>query len=233
MPLPSGPFSVPDPLADAWDDMVRRNRRLQAGNDPYSGAAQDGTDGGDGDVTQALNQAQMPLADWLAMRTQQLVARDAGQGDVPPDSTDAIQDQSGQDVLLGGAAHDTISAATAGQKLTGRPGTPALVAGALNTIAGSPNTSAAVPGGTLRRGAGSDVRGDARIFGRHIGAHGSLDPPSGRSEVSVSGIQGEGVTLPPRVRVYNTPTGELDLELPDSIKIKGFTIQKKGTYVIR
>lgn len=33
--MPRGePFSVPDPLADEWDDMVRENRRLQAKNDP-------------------------------------------------------------------------------------------------------------------------------------------------------------------------------------------------------
>jgi hypothetical protein len=33
------PFSVPDPLADAWDEMVRVNRRLQAKNDPLAEVA--------------------------------------------------------------------------------------------------------------------------------------------------------------------------------------------------
>jgi len=28
MPLPRGPFSVPDPLADDWNDMVGQNRLL-------------------------------------------------------------------------------------------------------------------------------------------------------------------------------------------------------------
>jgi muramidase (phage lysozyme) len=36
--MPRGePFSVPDPLAGAWDAMVRLNRRLQAKNDPLGG----------------------------------------------------------------------------------------------------------------------------------------------------------------------------------------------------
>jgi len=33
---PGEPFSVPDPLGEAWDDMARRNRLRQAQNDPLS-----------------------------------------------------------------------------------------------------------------------------------------------------------------------------------------------------
>jgi len=226
MPYPTQPFSVPDPLADDWDDMLRRSRMLQAGNDPYFGAPPHGADGSDDDVSTALNQAQMPIADWQAMRAQQLAARQAGD--------DAIFARSGQDVLQGGAGSDTISAAgPPRQKLTGRPGTAALVAGALNTIAGAPNTSAPVPGGVLRRGAGSAVRGDASILGRHLGAHGFLDPPTGKPEVSVSGLEGEGVILPSHVRVFNTPSGELDIELPAAVKLNRYvTLRPKGTYSI-
>jgi hypothetical protein len=33
---PDEPFSVPDPLGDAWDEMVRENQALQAKNDPLA-----------------------------------------------------------------------------------------------------------------------------------------------------------------------------------------------------
>jgi hypothetical protein len=47
------PFSVPDDLADGWDDMVRRNRLIQALNDPDGGG-----NAGDAPPTEA------PVADY-------------------------------------------------------------------------------------------------------------------------------------------------------------------------
>lgn len=37
--LSGEPLSVPDPLADAWDEAARQNRILQAKNDPLAGRA--------------------------------------------------------------------------------------------------------------------------------------------------------------------------------------------------
>jgi hypothetical protein len=67
-----GPFSVPDPLGDAWDEAMARNRLLQAPNDPL--AFGDGTvsppppdPGADG-----LNDDGLPIDEWLARRAQQV-----------------------------------------------------------------------------------------------------------------------------------------------------------------
>jgi hypothetical protein len=121
--------------------------------------------------------------------------------------------------------------------LTGRPGTAAFVAGALNTIASGPNTSARIDNikhidGTVTRGAGRDVSAEGRAYGREVGAQGALDPPTGRAEVSASAIKGRGIGLPPRVRFYTTPTGELDVELSGPITLGRIPFVSKGTYVI-
>jgi hypothetical protein len=68
---PGGPFSVPDPLGPAWDDMVRRNRMLQAPSDPYGsdpGLAPTGSD----PVSSALNDGGLSYPDWLQLRAQQI-----------------------------------------------------------------------------------------------------------------------------------------------------------------
>jgi hypothetical protein len=137
--------------------------------------------------------------------------------------------------------------------LTGRPGTAAIVAGALNTIASGPNTSAPVvihdprPGkpdvvdGRINRGAGRDLQAGAEVripgFGTHrVGAQGTLDPlVPGRAEVSASGIRSSGaIGLPSRVRIYTTPSGELDADLDGPVKVFGLDVPwlKKGTYAI-
>jgi hypothetical protein len=129
--------------------------------------------------------------------------------------------------------------------LTGRPGPADIVARTLNTIAAGPNSAGPLPrarlgpigatDGRLARGAGSNVHGEAQVgipgFKQSIGADGTLDPPSGRPEVSFSGIKGKGVDLPPRVRVLTTPTGELDVELTGPMGYGPISVPK-GTYVI-
>jgi len=129
--------------------------------------------------------------------------------------------------------------------LTGRPGRAALVAGALNTISSGPNTSAPVDipaekgrvQGSITRGPGRDFRAEGRVsLGRlttpRVGATGTLDPSTGRPELSASDIRGRGIGLPPRVRVYNTPTGELDVTLSGPVRFGPFTLAEEGTYVI-
>jgi hypothetical protein len=74
-----------------------------------------------------------------------------------------------------------------------------------------------------------------RVFGIPAGARGVLDPQTGRAEVSVSDVHSEtrGVRLPPKVRVYNTPSGELDVTLSSDVTLPVFgTVAGKGTYVI-
>jgi len=122
--------------------------------------------------------------------------------------------------------------------LRGRPGAAAIVAGALNTIAAGPNTSARIEGkdvpveGTITRGAGQDLRATARVLGVDVGARGALDPPTARAEIGLSGIVGEKIGLPPHVRVYTTPTGELDIDLSGPVKLGPVVVRRKGVYVI-
>lgn len=121
--------------------------------------------------------------------------------------------------------------------LRGRPGVAAIVAGALNTIAGGPNTSAPLPvvpfNGTVSRGAGRDIRAFGKIGGAiSVDVEGVLDPPTGRAEISASGLRGvKGVQVPQRVRVYTTPTGELDVELSGPVGVGPLRLGK-GTYYI-
>src|SRR6185437_7255109 len=69
---PGEPFSVPDPLAGDWDDMVRRNRLLQAQNDPLSFEDADAMQPAPDPLPDALNDDSLPFADWLTLRAQQL-----------------------------------------------------------------------------------------------------------------------------------------------------------------
>ena len=63
-------------------------------------------------------------------------------------------------------------------------------------------------------------------------ATGVKQPPlTGRPEVSAAGIRGHGAKLPDRIRIYNTPTGELDAELSGPLSVGPFRI-RKGVYVI-
>ena len=206
----SAPFSVPDPLGDAWDDMVRRNRILQARNDPYFASAEYAADAGD-DGSNA-----------------------------PKD--EAIADSGGQDLLVGGAGGDTVQLANR-RPLTGRPGAAAIVAGALNTVVGGPNTSAPINVGgvdaTVRRGAGRDLQANGRISipqGPRVSfqASGVLDQPSTSPGVSLSGIRSAtfGLTLPRSARVYNAANGELDAAIPQAVKVFGVPIYEPGVYEV-
>lgn len=122
--------------------------------------------------------------------------------------------------------------------LKGRPGAAALVAGALNAITAGPNTTGTAEienwgKGTIRRGPAADVHVNGRVGGIGFGADGTLDPASGKPEVSFSDVKGRGlVKLPPRIRVFTTPTGELDFELSGPIKLAPKDVLGKGTYVI-
>lgn len=120
--------------------------------------------------------------------------------------------------------------------LTGRPGMAVGVARVVNTIAGGPNTTADLHEdglrGTFRRGAGRDFQGEGKVLGFYpVGVTGTLNPPTGRPEVSAAGVRGHGAKLPDRIRIYNTPTGELDAELSGPLSVGPFRI-RKGVYVI-
>ena len=163
----------------------------------------------------------MPMAEWQAERDRQARGETPG----PRDATSMRL-----------AAAQPVAGARG--PLTGRPGKAAIVAGALNAIASGPNTSApvnglGVPSRDVRvsRGSGRDIRTSGRVLGTDVSATGTLDPPTGRAEISASGVRGEHIGLPSRLRVYNTPGGELDLELPGPVRL-GPVGLPAGTYVI-
>lgn len=120
--------------------------------------------------------------------------------------------------------------------LTGRPGTAAAVAKIVNAITGAPNTTASLTptgvAGVVRRGAGDGISANAKVLGQDIEATGRLDPPSGRAEASVSGVRSKGLRLPGRIRIFTTPSGELDVELPDAVMMGPIKVRPPGTYVI-
>lgn len=220
MPPAREPFSVPDPLAAAWDEMVRRNRLLQDENDPplempkppFQYTAPDDN---------------LPMHLWQRARSLQVAS-----GAFPPVREAAP-------VSFRRLRPPVTTPSPQGPPsgpLTGRPGRAARVARALNTVAGAPNTSAQVHedrvSATLVRGPASDVRARGRIAGLYrVGADGTLDPQTGRPEISVSGLKGEGIDLPSHVRFYNTATGELDVDLSGSIGVGPLRVGK-GVYVI-
>lgn len=170
MPPAREPFSVPDPLAAAWDEMVRRNRLLQDENDPplempkppFQYTAPDDN---------------LPMHLWQRARSLQVAS-----GAFPP-----VRE----------------AAPVSFRRLRPPVTTPA-----------------------------SDVRARGRIAGLYrVGADGTLDPQTGRPEISVSGLKGEGIDLPSHVRFYNTATGELDVDLSGSIGVGPLRVGK-GVYVI-
>lgn len=109
MPLPSEPFSVPDPLADAWDEMVRQNRVLQARNQAFGEADQQGAwdpqAQGSGDP---LNNPDLPMADWQALRAQRLAAASGKVG--AASDAESLDGESGVDIMQGGAGRDHLPA---------------------------------------------------------------------------------------------------------------------------
>ncbi len=128
--------------------------------------------------------------------------------------------------------------ATVTGPLTGRPGAAAYVAGIVNAIAGGPNQTQPIDKagfkGQVTRGSGRDVRADGKVreIPLPVGASGTLEPPTGRAEITLSGVKGRGVGLPDRIRIYTTPSGELDFDLPGPIKVGPISIVPKGTHVI-
>jgi hypothetical protein len=210
------PFSSVDIPDDEWNANVAAWRRAQDRFEPVAAERprlDPGFPLGSGDPTLALRSAEMPHQAWQIARAQQL----AGSTAAPPHRL----------------------------PLTGRPGPAAIVANTLNTIAGSPNSSGPLPpasiggvsvgGGRVTRGRGDTMHGEGRIgippFGKRIGADGTLDPPNGRPEVAISGIRGRGLDLPPRIRVFTTPTGELDVDMAGPFGWGPFR-RDAGTYVI-
>ena len=160
----------------------------------------------------------LPIGDWQRARSRQMGGGLAPSGAARPAGAYRLAAASGP--------------------LTGRPGTAAVVAGALNTIASGPNTSAPLHvkgvNGVVRRGGGDDVSAEGKIGGfGSVGAQGVLEPPTGRAEVGISKVRGRGaVKLPDRVRFFNTPGGELDVHLPSDVRIGVVPVARKGTYVI-
>ena len=114
----------------------------------------------------------------------------------------------------------------------------AALGGAVNAIAGGPNQTQPIDKagfkGQVTRGSGRDVRADGKVkeIPLPVGASGTLEPPTGRAEITLSGVKGRGVGLPGRIRIYTTPSGELDFDLPGPIKVGPISIRPKGTYVI-
>lgn len=104
------------------------------------------------------------------------------------------------------------------------------------TIAGAVNRLTAGPGGSgafrykgadvaLQRGRGSDFSAEANhLLTGEIEATGYIDPPSGRREVGFSGLKIGGDRLafgfaPTRLRLFNTPSGELRAEFQPRIDV--------------
>ena len=159
----------------------------------------------------------LPIGDWQRARSRQMGGGLAPSGAARPAGAYRLAAASGP--------------------LTGRPGAAAVVAGALNTIASGPNTSAPVRAkgvdGVVRRGAGRDVSAEGKVRMIPVQAEGVLEPPTGRAEVGLSRVRGRGVVkLPDRVRFFNTPGGELDVHLPSDVRIGVVPVARKGTYVI-
>lgn len=161
---------------------------------------------------------------------------------------------------MGGAGDDALAAQPTRQKLTGRPGRAAEVAGIVNAITESPNTRRTLPTKVgsfdISRGAGQqvDAHGQVKIPkapsflpSPTVSVTGRLDPAGGGGDVSISGVTGSVSagrfdTFPKRVRIFNTPTGELDYEIHPGIQFSlpnPFTGKRislpglsEGTYVI-
>lgn len=150
---------------------------------------------------------------------------------------------SGDDFLEGAAGSDTLAPPSKGP-LTGRTPSARGVAAALDAIVGGPGRTVPIhiPNfeGDLRRGPGQDIhlRGRPRIGGVPFPFPVDLDAvlvPSGSAPgVTISGITVKSpskVQLPSRVRLYNLPNGELDLELGGPLNFMGFK-REGGRYSI-
>ena len=199
----------------------------------------------------------LTMADWQRVRSMQRADPFGGidPSTVPTDDLPADQWQwaRGQQArgLVGGQVLPVRQVALSAPQakppvtqgpLTGRAGTAAMVAGAVNAITSGPNQSAPIDTkrftGRISRGAGRDVRAEGNLrlndtpIPLPVGASGLLEPATGRAEVTVSGVKGRGIGLPGRIRIFTTPSGELDVDLPGPVRVGPFPILDKGTYVI-
>lgn len=229
------PLSLDDGMPmDVW----QRARRLEL----LGGAPLVNLDGDRGGAYPAP-QDSMGIDDWIRSRDWQAGGGSTIPEDVAPTRMAALS-QAQMPVTGVTVIGKPVAAkpAVTPAPLTGRPGMAERIANSLNAIAAGPNTSAPIHEeggkGTISRGAGRDLRveGQAQIGRVHIGgaATGTLDPPTGRREISISGIRSgiRGVGLPSRIRVYTTPSGELDYESPESVTVGPLPLLKRGTYVI-
>ena len=190
-----------------------------------------------GGLVEEIHHPSRPLSDDLQI-DQWLQARDRQvRGLAPVDAVNrAVARRPWGDV---GTAYTAASKPATDAKqppLTGRRGMAAGVARVLNTIASGPNTSAGLKEdgvrGQFRRGPGRDFQGEGKVFRVYpVGVSGTLDPPTGRAEVSASGVKGRGAKLPERIRIYNTPAGELDVDLSGPVQVGPIRLDK-GVYVI-
>lgn len=232
MPRFSEPFSVPDPDADAWNAMVVQNNMLQAGNDPLAGSAV-AAPGHDG---WWINRPDISTARWMALRGQDVSG--ASPADPSLQAAAYRPDGASEHSVLGGGGRPTVSnvatgpATGTGSHLTGRLGDAEAVAKAINRVTAGPNTIAPLETGpaqgAIQRGRGQDVtaKGKVKFLGKDwdVSASGKLDPGAPAGEVDVSGVELHGplgISLGkiPRLRLRNSPTGELDAELPDDVRI--------------
>lgn len=79
--MPRGePFSVPDPLGEAWDRAAALNRRLQAQKDPLWRRENAPLEAGHNDLTERLRSGDMARDEWLRARGRQV---EGGRGDDP------------------------------------------------------------------------------------------------------------------------------------------------------
>jgi hypothetical protein len=235
MPQCSEPFSVPDDLADEWDDMVQRNQALQAANEPLDASADDVAANGD----------DVPTADWMAQRTQQ-IADALNPPPEPGDSgADSLMSGQGVDGLEGGVGDDIVRTPAPVKPLTGRTPNASSIANAVDAVAAGPNTSAPIHSsyfnGTIRRGAGQDIHlhGDVDaqyVHSKGVDVCGVLEGPDAQGGVRISGIKGSGLPfhmgLPPRLRLYNGPNGELDVDIAEPVTLGGIPIKGAGRYAV-
>lgn len=126
----------------------------------------------------------------------------------------------GRDVPGGPVGNANAQVSQSQARLTGAPGVAAIVAGAVNRIAGSPNSSTEVKlkGGslTVTRGPGADLHANLKRAPFNVEGSGRLEPPSGRREVRISKTSSDSKlisSMPSRVRIFNTDNGELRYEI--------------------
>jgi len=119
------PFSTTDIPDEVWEDAAARWRAAQGQYDnvaPALGATSESSDGQPegSNATQALRQAEMPHADWQALRARQLAANDQ-------DDDGALSAGEHGAALSGGSGHDTLSSTAPAPPTSGQSIDPSRV----------------------------------------------------------------------------------------------------------